>query len=194
MEKSNKGLYILLCVLIALLLILSGYIIYDKVLSKNDMDNPVENNDVDNIVGNSNLIQYEDVNQTQYIRDTKVILYDEQCHGDGVKLEVQIDDNTKNIAIMQGLGAFEIKVGNAKYLYNASVIACDNYNLYYITENNELYLFDKPITDSSIARKVTDSSVVEFLGHEFKENDGEYLKVLLLDGRVEYIKYWSVPN
>ena len=54
MEKSNKGLYILLCVLIALLLILSGYIIYDKVLSKNDIDNSVERNDVENN-GNNNV-------------------------------------------------------------------------------------------------------------------------------------------
>ena len=55
MEKSNKGLYIALVVLIVLLLILSGYIVYDKLLSNKNDTSSIENNVVEDIEDNDNL-------------------------------------------------------------------------------------------------------------------------------------------
>lgn len=48
LEKNNKGLYILLGVMFVIILLLAGYILYDKVLSNKNVEFPVENNVVDN--------------------------------------------------------------------------------------------------------------------------------------------------
>lgn len=47
MEKNNKGLYIVISILGVLVVLLSGYIIYDKVLSNNNSINDNMNTDKD---------------------------------------------------------------------------------------------------------------------------------------------------
>ena len=144
MEKSNKGLYILLCVLIALLLILSGYIIYDKVLSKNDIDNPVENNEVD--LGNRDIEIPNDIYGTYYNN----VKYGNNYSGEYIILNSDGMAEVKHCSC----GDTPLKPFTAKYkvsyIDNILMLLIDangdnQYNeKYLILEENESYRF-KPI-------------------------------------------------
>lgn len=95
-----------------------------------------------------------------------------------------------DIAIEQGLGAILIENANAKYLYKVSKIAADNVDLYFITNNNELYVI-RNVNASTYNQpkvKASNNRVKEFLGTTSK-NNGEYLKVLLENGSVEEVLY-----
>ncbi len=62
MEKKNTGLIILVVILSVLIVGLSGYIVYDKILNKNDMDSTMsdnENNVDDNVNSDDTLSNAE---------------------------------------------------------------------------------------------------------------------------------------
>lgn len=214
MEKQRKNvlLYIIIIILSVLVLLLSGYIFYTKSLNdksssskSNENDSLVENNKTDSIDTNNsnsnnsqeNIDNSEDVvDETSYIRNTKVVLVEEpNCTGQhSTSLIANIEPNG-NISIAQDRGAAEIVVGNAKYLYRVGILACDNVKLYYITGDNELYVIDRPSSTAlnQEGTKVTDSKILEFLGTEAKDGD-VYLKVLNSNKKIEYIKYFTSPN
>lgn len=100
-----------------------------------------------------------------------------------------------NISLSQNLGAVLLEGTNAKYLYAVSKIAADNVDLYYITNNNDLYVIKNPNASNynQARNKVINKKVVEFLGTE-ERNNGEYLKVLCQDGSVEYILFLEYLN
>ncbi len=189
-EKENKRLKVLLVILIVVLLGVGCYhyyVTYVKVDTNNE--NEVSNNTDVDVSKNDNILHQN------YIRETRVTLIEEpNCTGVGSSVIATIEKNG-NISIAKDRGAMEIEANNAKYLYKVGILACDNVKLYYITEDNDLYLIDNPnsydLNQQSI--KVSENKVTEFLGTESK-SDGAYLKVLLKNGSVEYIKYFGYPN
>ena len=129
----------------------------------------------------------------QYIRKTSLVLVEEpECSGKSSSLTATIN-NDKNIDIVQGNETGVVVVGNAKYIYNVGILACDVQRLYYITEDKELYYIQVPNTKDNNQKgiKATDSKVIEFLGKEYKDNEGDFIKVLTEDNKVEYINFFK---
>lgn len=174
-------------------------------IEKDENKDSNNNNREDNESATNEKYTYKD-----YIRDDTLILYPASCLGNGPLISYINKD--KNIVIsgsggnfVQSDGSTEViqinkivKSANAKYLYKVGIISCDSIYLYYINNNNELYLIDIQSihNDTNIlskGTKITNSKVVEFLGEETKEYE-RYLKVLLEDGTVEYIKYFEVAE
>lgn len=133
--------------------------------------------------------------ENSFIRQTEVVLVDEpNCTGNSSSLVASIEDNG-NISISQNGGSSIVTPGDAKYLFRVGKLACDVVSLYYITNDNELYLLDNPKADKEqTATRVIDDEVIEFLGTETKEvEDGynHYIKVLLKNGNIEYVNYMT---
>ena len=212
MKKNNKGVIVLLIVIIVMLVALCVLFATGTINFKTN-DNSVDNiNNQENTNGNNNVINdtndansnIEEKNNSNnqvtdnmnFIREKRITLIEEpNCTGQHSTPLVATIEPNGNITIAQDGGAVEIEVGNAKYLYKVVVIACDNVKLYYITENNDLYVIERPdsVTLNQKSSKVIDKKVVEFLGNE-RKNDDLYLKVLLEDKTIDYIKYFSSPN
>ncbi len=146
-KVKNNSIYII--ILFLLVLLLGGYIIYDKVLSNKDteltnkdtVDNPpvVENNNNNN--NNNNTILQNKKEQT--IR------------------EITVKVENGNIKFISGNKEKTFTSVNAKYIYLTSFMDIYNTTLYYITNNNELYckrllpfspsvFFDKNITNYEV--------------------------------------------
>lgn len=150
-----------------------------------------------NITQNNNNTNNKSYSESDYYRYTKLTLIDGVlCYGYQTHEEdliAQIENN--DISLSQGMGAVQIKNANAKYLYSVAKYAADVVDLYFITNNNELYVIYNPnandINQNKV--KVTNSSVAEFLGTETKDN-GQYIKVLLTDGSTEDILYLEYNN
>ena len=161
-----------------------------KVDDKNQIQENIDKTEEEN----DNNINYS---ENDFIRQTNITLVEEpKCNGFDSKASVVANiENNGNISISKNGGAIMITPGNAKYLYSVSKLACDSVELYYITEDKELYLVSQEKLFSGkdvVATKVTESKVVEFLGTEVKETDNgydRYLKVLLTNGEIEYINY-----
>ena len=208
-EKNNKGIIALLVVIIVILLALVILLATGTVSFKSNATNNSNNQSNGGITENNNIVddnannnndnqksQDNNVSESDYIRQTSVVLVEEpNCTGQhSTSLTAEINSN-KNIAIAQDKAAEEIIVGNAKYLYKIGIIACDNVKLYYITEDNELYVVDHPSTGKPNQKgtKITSSKIVEFLGEDHRD-DGGYLKVLTESKNIEYIKYFTAPD
>lgn len=61
MKNNNKGLYVIVAILLALVIVLGGYIVYDKVNNKDgleDKNQNVNNNDNDTPVSYDNWMDY----------------------------------------------------------------------------------------------------------------------------------------
>ena len=133
---------------------------------------------------------------SDFHRNTSLKLIDARlCYGGSSDSDlIARIENGGNISLSQNLGAVLLEGTNAKYLYAVSKIAADNIDLYYITNNNELYVIKQPNANSynQARNKVTNKKVVEFLGTESRSN-GDYLKVLCADGSVEYILFLEYP-
>jgi len=225
---ENKKLKIIIIILTIITVALTTYIIYDKLTEKdlsnvnNNINNQInnndkpenENNDEDNKDTNENddnkEYTYED-----FIRDDTLILYGPSCLGTGPLISYINEDNDIVISGSRGRqlqsdGSMKeikidniVKSANAKYIYKIGMISCDGIDLYYINNNNELYLIDNDtmLYKTGIlpkGKKATNSKVVEFLGEEHIEYDeydeigkkgDTYIKVLLEDGTVEYINH-----
>lgn len=132
-------------------------------------------------------------NGEKYYRNTSLTLVDAvACYGasDHISDMVATIEKNGDISVSQSLGAVLLENTNAKYLFKVAKIAADNVDLYYITNNNDLYVI-RTINASSYNQrrvKATNSKVAEFLGTTEK-SDGEYIKVLLTNGYVEEIPY-----
>lgn len=135
--------------------------------------------------------------QSDFYRDTYLKLIDAQlCYGMSSDSDlIARIERGGDISLSQNLGAVLLEGTNAKYLYVVRKIAADNIDLYYITNNNELYVIKQPNASSynQSRQKVINKKVVEFLGTDSRSN-GEYLKVLCQDGSVEYILFLAYPN
>ncbi len=208
--KNKNGiialLVVIIIILLALVILLATGIINLKSNVTNNSNNQsnvdiTENNNTakDNTNDNSDnqKSQDNDVSEFNYIRQTSVILVEEpNCTGRPASVKADIN-SSKNIDIFEGTnaGAEEIVVGNAKYLYKVGIIACDNVKLYYITEDNELYVVNQPSTGKPNQKgtKVTSSKIGECLGEDHRD-DGSYLKVLTESKNIEYIKYFTAPD
>lgn len=207
-EKNNKGVIALLvaiiAILLALVILLATGTISFKSNATNNSNNQSNggitetNNTADDTTANNNdnqQSQNNNVSESDYIRQTSVVLVEEPgCTGHSTSLTAEINSD-KNIGIAQDKVAEEIIVGNAKYLYKVGILACDAVKLYYITEDNGLYVVDHPNTGNPNQKgtKVTSSKIVEFLGEESRD-DGAYLKVLTESKNIEYIKFFAYPD
>lgn len=197
-EKNNVGVIVILSVVIVILAILCVLFVTNTISLKSGSTNNgnLSNNNVSDNNVESNNYANNNYNETDFIRQTEIVLVKEpDCTGQhSTSLTASINSNG-NIGIAQDKGAEEVIVGNAKYLYSVNVIACDNVKLYYITNDNELYLLDNPSSSALNQKgvKVTDNKIAEFLGID-NRTDGNYLKVLNTIGEVEYYKYFSSHN
>jgi len=145
MEKNNKGLKVALIVFIMLTVLLSCYIVYDKVF-KGKEEPIVNNNENNNTEQNNKEPEPVEENNTpnevvkayteeDFKRATKITLIKEpECNGNDEKasLIAEINDN-KNINISRSFGAEEVIVGNTKYLFGVDNLTCNDVKLYYIT-------------------------------------------------------------
>ena len=200
MKKDNiKNIIICLLLVVILILLVFIFVDYKDEYSSNKVDNNSQNiENVEKIEEESSKDNDVNYNQNDFIRQTNITLVEEpKCSGiDGKGSLVANIESNGNISISQNGGAIMVTPGNAKYLYSVTKLACDSVELYYITSNNELYLVSQDkvyLGLDVVATKVTESSVVEFLGTEVKENKS-YIKVLLSNGEVEYINYLTTLN
>ena len=195
--KNNNSILTIIIVILSLAIVgIIGYIAYERILNNND-NTVIENKD-DKTQENNNIVN--DINnnkhdESSFVRQTKVNLVEEpNCTGNSSSLIASIEENG-NISISQNGGASIVTPGNAKYLFRVGKLACDVVSLYYITNDNELYVLDNPKSDvDQTATKVIDAEVIEFLGTQIKEvEDGynNYLKVLLKDNTIKYINYMT---
>lgn len=188
--KGNKRKNIIIGILVAIIVVL--LVVIFVICQDNFNYNETEKFNNIQIQNDNNAETYD---ESDFIRQTNIILVDEpNCTGNSSSLVANIEDDG-NISVSQNGGAILITPGNAKYLYRVGKLTCDAVDLYYITEDNNLYKVENNKLTSGIdqvAVKVTESKVVEFLGTEVKEvADGyEYfVKVLLENNEVEYINY-----
>lgn len=139
---------------------------------------------------------YENSNysSSEYKRSKKLTLIDGVlCYGNTSHYDDLVAEIVNgNIVLNQSGKKIILEKTNAKYMYSVSIIAADVVDLYYITNNNELYVIVKPDTESNsqTIKKVTNSKVAEFIGITDK-SDGEYLRVLLTNGKTEDIMYFE---
>ena len=200
--KNDNIKNVVIGLLIVIILILSVIILL-KFNNERRNNNEINNNNSQGqeIVESDEVIENNsNYSEQDFIRDIKVTLIDEpNCTGgDANSSLIASIDNDGNLSISRSGGAILITPGNAKYLYPVGRLACDVVDLYYITEDNKLYLVENNKLISGIdqvATKVTDSEVVEFLGLsetvETNEEYDRYFKVLLKNGEIEKIKYFS---
>ena len=201
MEKgnNNKIVILLLIAIIGILSVLCILFATDTISFKsNNIDNNElsnENIDSENNSLNDDVIEDNkivNIDEALFIRKTRITLIDESnCTWYSSPLVANIEPSG-SISIGQGGGAVGIYVNNAKYLYKVSLVPCDTFKLYFITEDKELYVVDNSNYFAGKATKVTESNIIEFLGEEHKD-DGSYLKVLTKNKTIEYIKYFSIP-
>ena len=195
-KKKGKGGLI---IIIILLLALGGFALWYFVLGgngskKEEPKKEPEQKEEEKKEEDKEDDKPADSNSDQYIRKTSLVLVEEpECTGNSSSRTATIN-NDKNIDIVQGNETGVVVVGNAKYIYSVGILACDVHRLYYITEDKELYYIDYPSTSDTNQKgiKATDSKVIEFLGKEYKENDGDYIKVLTEDNEIEYINYYKI--
>ena len=186
---KEKNQNIIIAILGILVLITSVLVI----LSMNGTISFTNNDNNSDLNEENNQTIIDDENN--FIRQTHINLVDEpNCTGNLSSLVANIEDDG-NISISQNGGASIVTPGNAKCLFRVGKLACDVVSLYYITNDNELYVLDNPRADKDqTATKVIDDEVIEFLGIETKEvEDGydNYLKVLLKDNTIKYINYMT---
>ena len=187
---KNKILILLVFLVLGGALVWGGIYFMDDNKESDSKTNINENDKMSGII--SDEVQYT---EDDFIRKTEVILVEEPaCTGNGSSLIASINEDGY-ISISQSGGAVLVNPGKAKYLFNVGKLACDVVELYFITENNELYKVVNEDIHSGRdieATKVTDSNVIEFLGTDVSEVEDGYsssIKVLLEDGSVEYIEY-----
>jgi hypothetical protein len=135
-------------------------------------------------------------NSSNYKRNKKLTLIDGVfCYGTSHYDDLVAEIINGNIAISQSGGAVLLENTNAKYIFDMSVIAAENVDLYYITNNNDLYMIERPNANNNNqkGKKVTNSKVAEFIEAKYKD-DGYYLRVLLTNGNTEDILYFEFPQ
>lgn len=193
MKKQNRKniiIGVLIGIIVILLVIIS--VLFYKNTYSNEVNNDMKQEQNNNITNADDNTKYD---ESSFIRQTQINLIEEpNCTGNSSSLIASIEEDG-NISIIQNGGSSIVTPGNAKYLFRVGKLACDVVSLYYITNDNELYVLDNPKSDvDQTATKVIDAEVIEFLGTEIKEvEDGynNYLKVLLKDNTVKYINYMT---
>lgn len=192
-------LVVIILILVGLILLFSiGMIDFKGNDTKSNLSNQeiMKEGDASKIDSSTKQVEEnnsEEIDSNSFIRETRVTLVEEPgCTGSNGSLTASIQPDG-NILIAQNRGAVDIEVGNAKYLFKMTFIACDNVKLYFITEDSELYVIDHPDAGDLNQKftKVTESKVKEFLGVGETKSD---LKVLLENGQIEYIKCFSLDN
>ena len=193
MKKQNRKniiIGVLIGIIVILLVIIS--VLFYKNTYSNEVNNDMKQEQNNNITNADDNTKYD---ESSFIRQTQINLIEEpNCTGNSSSLIASIEEDG-NISIIQNGGSSIVTPGNAKYLFRVGKLACDVVSLYYITNDNELYVLDNPKSDvDQTATKIIDAEVIEFLGTEIKEvEDGynNYLKVLLKDNTVKYINYMT---
>lgn len=150
MEKKNYYMLSLVIILSLLVIGLSGFIVYDKVLFDDSLednnnniidtnnDKPDNNNLTDSIQGiddGGTLVdsfQNYDINNVK--KDTKLI--DLGCDK---KTTMYVENG--NIIFSNGVSKHTIETNNAKYIYAYGYMECDTYYFFYITDDGQLYTF-----------------------------------------------------
>ena len=134
-RNNNTGLVVLVTVLVMLVLVLAGFIVYDKVINKTNEPNTEENNKENN---DSN----DNITYTDYDLDDAKKLVDKYYYnwGDfGSTTFEKMDDNDKMYLAYVQLNKNEFTFANCKNLYgnnsNATRTDYGEYNIFIL--NNE---------------------------------------------------------
>lgn len=187
MEKNNKGLIILVIILIIMVLSLGGYIVYDKLIdNKNDVvdktDNKVDNNEDDNKV-------VQDTKEESILGDyfgTKIINIDQTHITTEVSMRL-IDENNAmlkvfipEVDVSTYLGTYtKMEDGTLNFSFNkiiwnsGEVTALTPVKNISLKENNKEYTYEmkNSLTSSSdtvLLSKTTSSEVKKDLDDAYQ--------------------------
>ena len=188
MEKNNKGLIILVVILIIMVLSLGGYIVYDKLIdnNKNDVvdktDDKVDNNEDDNkvvqdtkeesILGDYFGTKVINIDQTHITTEVSMRLIDEN----NAMLKVSIPD----VDVSTYLGTYtKMEDGTLNFSFNkiiwnsGEVTALTPVKNISLKENNKEYTYEmkNSLTSSSdtvLLSKTTSSEVKKDLDDAYQ--------------------------
>ena len=110
LEKGNSTLKLLLAIFVIATLALGGYLVYDKVLSKEDtekQEQPVENNNIDNS-------QKSDESKITYFTGITLGEYDKEVTLNGKKMKLRKDN--ENALYINGKKVDNVGVNENAYI------------------------------------------------------------------------------
>lgn len=192
MEKKNTGVRVAIVILSLLVVGLTSYIVYDKVLNKNN-DKCVDNNNLDNVTeNNQENNSNNDVQTNEY--DLKINidkLYKiKKSDYNFIKREY-IDDKSFNLTtegkVNISFNNYISNISNAKdiMLYRSHVMS----NLYILTEDGNLYKYDTSNTSNNYSATKVDeySNIVKIINyHTNKANAGGCSYLVAIDNNDNY--------
>ncbi len=201
-EQKNTGMLVTIIILVIAVLGLGGYLVYDKVIEKDEpkVDNTQEtdenvqneNTDNDNVVENENSNNVEN-NNTQIIE--KEMTADE-------KYRIFADNMKKNMRIEGGSVIYTIDL-DGRYAKNVSSVEVNtNGNIYLVlaTENlkNQYNNTDngsyKLTIDNLLFTDFVTSDGQGFTGLIFIKTDGTVSKLSLNDSNIQIVDVPNVKN
>ena len=146
-KKSSNGIVVVLLILVVILGI--GFVLsFIGVFNKDTFNKTINTSTVkkkSNTI-NTNTEKKEEtkskVNESDLSKETSVVLLDEKCSSE-YTMNAKIVDGNIQISTSNG-STKTIKVGDAKYLYKTSFMACDNIYLMFITTKGQVYSIHKP--------------------------------------------------
>lgn len=185
-KKSKILSNVFISVVLIVILCLIGYLIYDLYIK----DNMVEEDDV------------------SFKRYTELVLTDETCSTGSVVTKVE----NGNIVFLKSDMKAVFEVGNVKYLYkaNGGNTACDKFTLFYLTDDNKLYLIKNPLSKILNSKKtkfkyesfisddfgknyeLLSSDILDFVGdtnRDISDTTFYFVSVMNTEGKLEQISY-----
>ena len=190
--STNIGL-VIICLFTAVC-VMADFIVIDKVLDSYIVNNKVKNNE-----------KFLEDKELEYVRNTSLEI--DGCNYDD-NFVVNIKDG--NISLLDNfisnnasIKNLVLESGNAKYIYLKKGSHCVSNNLFYITDDNKLYMFKFPyeyIINILSSKYGTVSEVIEqnklvliaenavdFVGND----DNHIVKYLDLNGNIKEYNYYT---
>jgi len=207
-QKSNKGLYIIITVLIAVLVGVGGYfILFDGKDGDDTKDSKQEE---------KKTSPYDNYKETDFVRETTIVTEYNPLAWEDVPGDLIAEIKGNDIVIKFSLSFYNyewiVKNANAKYLYYENDgCQVDRLAWFFIGTDGYLYVFDQYIDDTMEGydgkdwqelddqllysdanfkfRKInTESKVLEFIANESLDNcKGELVEILLDNGKTVQI-------
>lgn len=193
--STNIGL-VIICLFTAVC-VMADFIVIDKVLDSYVVNNKVKNND-----------KFLEDKELEYVRNTSLEI--DGCNYDD-NFVVNIKDG--NISLLDNyvgnnasIKNLVLESGNAKYIYLKKGSHCVSSNLFYITDDNKLYMFKFPyeyindiifneITDIGSVSELIEQNKLVLLAEnavDFVNNDDNYIiKYVDLNGNIKEYNYYT---
>lgn len=185
-KKSKLLSKIFIVIVLIVILGLIGYLVYDLFFN----DDMIEENGV------------------TFKRYTELVLTDEECSTGSIITKVE----NGNIIFLKDDKKSTLEIGNVKYLYkaNGANTSCNKFTLFYLTEDNKLYLIKNPLSKILNSKKtkfkaetfITDdfgsnlellsSNILDFVGDTSRvisDTTFYFVSVMNTDGKLEQISY-----